>query len=150
MTSSKKTPKARRRPSGERPQPPAQQRVRGGFVVEEGLTLADVFDSTDANRLCVIVDIDRCDTAAASTQTFHLMLCEMHDALKRRCGTHPKGAVLRMTDVGVVLRNGDGERVWAPEGEHPLPTLYAPIDTGYMFASFGHSVVARLRAQPVA
>ena len=109
MTSSKKTPKARRRPSGERPQPPAQQRVRGGFVVVEGLTLADVFDSTDANRLCVIVDIDRCDTAAASTQTFHLMLCEMHDALKRRCDTHPKGAVLRMTDVGVVLRNGDGE-----------------------------------------
>ena len=140
-------PKARRRPSGERPQPPAQQRVRCGFVVEEGLTLADVVGSTDANRLCVIVDIDRRDTAAESTQMFHLMLCDMHDALKRRCGTRA-APVLRMADVGVVLRNGDGERVWAPEGEHPLPTLYARIDTGYMFASFGHSVVARLRAQP--
>lgn len=141
MTSGKKTPKARRT-SGERPEPPARQRVYGGFVVEEGLTLTDVFDSADADLFCLMLDIDRCDTAAASTQKFQLILCDLHEALKRRCGTHPKGAVLRMTNVGVVLRNEDGERVWAPEGEKPLPTLYAPINTGHMFASFGPNVVA--------
>ena len=120
-------------------------RVHCGFVVEEGLTLTDVFDLADVDRLRVMVDIDRCDTADESTQTFHLMLFKMHEALKRQCGTHPKGVVLRMRDVGVVLRNKDGERVWAPEGENPLPTLYAPINTGSMFASFGPNVVAVLR-----
>tara|TARA_X000000368_G_C22551054_1_gene502143 strand:- start:48 stop:497 length:450 start_codon:yes stop_codon:yes gene_type:complete len=147
MPSSKKRPKRSRRSSDERAEPPAPQRVHGTFVVEEGLTLADVFDPND--RLGVVIDIDRRDTAAESVQVFVTMLQGLHDSFERRRGMRRTGAVLRMADVGVVLRNKDGVRVWAPEGESPLPTLYARIQDGAMFASFGPNVVARARQQEV-
>ena len=140
MPTAKKRPKSRR--ASDEPAAPPHRFDRNTFVVDPGLKLGDL---VSRRRLATIIDLDRCETAAGSVEVFQTMLFSLHDELRRRRGAQRSGAMLRMADVGVVVRDRTGARVWAPEGEPSLPTLYACVDTKCMFACYGQTVVAPLR-----
>ena len=120
-------------------------RVSAGFVVEPMLTLADVAKSAGVGRQPVIVDVNRLDSAAASTAAFQTMLASLMEEFEQRA-SRPMAVLLRMANVGVVIRDERGVRVRAPPGVAPLPTLYAPLSTGRIYAAFGPDLVACCRA----
>ena len=117
--------------------------LHASFVIEEGLTLSHVFDAACEDAL-IVVDTDRLDTAAGSMSKFHDVLTMLQTPGKVVEGwpTPLKGGLLRMNNVGVVVRDAQGERVWPPP--RTLPTLYAPVNNHGMYAAIGPDVVARL------
>ena len=122
--------------------------VRGGFVVEDGLTLTDVFEMAHVSKddALVVIDTDRADTVADSVKKFQFVhrLANTPGTVIEGFPTPLKNAVVRMVDVGVVIRNTDGARVYAPSNKRHLPTLYAPTNSDGCFAAFGPEIVARL------
>ena len=124
----------------------------GGFVVVPGLTLDDVFDLVRADSInnnndeepIVVLDVERTDTATESIGKF---MRALHMAqtpgvnLEGRVAPIRNGLV-RMQDVGVVIRDAQGVRVHAPPGTPRLPTLYAPTNGNGIFVAFGRTLVA--------
>lgn len=129
--------------------------VSSGYVYEEGLTLADVLgmaaarvehepDSDEPQTPLMVVEVEREDTADESINKFMYAVhsCETPGCVIGGAKTPLKHAVVKMVNVGVVVRKGNGERMYHESGN---PTLYAPSNTKHLFAAFAPDVVARLR-----
>ena len=83
-------------------------RFFGRFIVEDGLTMTDIFDRAceDAPQ-CVVIDVEREDTAAGSISKFRraFELSKKPGLSFEGWATPVAGGILRMKDVGVVIRN---------------------------------------------
>ena len=120
------------------------------FVVEEGLTLASLFDSVGVGitGAMTVIDTDCLDTATGSFVKFQKVLSMLQSpgTVVEGQPTPLTGAVLRMSGVGIVIRNTDGVRVWPAPGS--LPTIYAPTNGHDIYAALAPDLVARFRMSP--
>ena len=119
------------------------------FVLERGLTVADLLDKAGVEEAgaCVMIDVERTDTASGSVNKFMraFQQAKTPGTVIEGHTTPIAGGVLHMAKVGVVVRDETGARVHAPPNARKLPTLYAPLNGADLYAAFGGDLVARLR-----
>ena len=123
-----------------------------GFVFQPGLTIDDVFglvhadtNNDDDGEPIVVLDVERADSATGSIDKFMraLHMAQTPGAIIDGRVSPIRNGVVRMKDVGVVVRDAQGVRLHAPPGTPRLPTLYAPTNGSGVFAAFGGALVAK-------
>ena len=99
-------------------------------------------ESMGGCRQIVYVDVSREETAEESLRAFFKAVTVMHTPGIEMEGmiTPIDGALLRMRNVGVVLRHPSGKRARTPNPTE-LPTIYySTKNTGRLIATFGKHV----------
>lgn len=110
------------------------------FVVNPTLSRRDVVQEWRDKGDLDLSEIGRMPTARGSLDMFLEIVDLMANSGKR-------SGVALMRDVGIVIRNTDGERVWCPCGRRCAPTLWCALDQPErIMGLIGDHVAIRVRA----